>query len=323
MAQDSDLTDLQTDAYPSTQTKAPVKAGEDIKQNQKKMLGISAAALLLGGSAWALKQDTTGRPGNNNGPATRTDDLNEPTIELLREIDVAGKVTDEMSFDQAFAAARQEVGMAGVFGWHGRWYNTFLKEEWNELSVQQRLDFTEMVTHEELPVKLYELNSTKTSEGVSPGTNDNVEPTIIEGHLNGQRVMGLDFNRDGVIDTLVVEGQDGYNYRVVDTTGNDGLDTLFRYDSLNGELVEVEKIEHPFVLSNDEFSQDLEESMSRDVVDSILESDTSTSVTPTHMTSDDAELDTEPDDDTIYLTDTHGADDDTYINNGNVHDMDE
>ena len=54
--------------------------------------------------------------------------------------------------------------------------------------------------------------------------------------MNGQRVIGLDYNHDGVIDVLVMDSADGHIYKVVDATGDDGLDTVYRYDSLDGEL---------------------------------------------------------------------------------------
>ena len=41
--------------------------------------------------------------------------------------------SDEMSFDEAFAAARAEVGAGGVFEWRGSYYGTYESEEWAEL----------------------------------------------------------------------------------------------------------------------------------------------------------------------------------------------
>ena len=319
MAQLTNQTDLHTDAYSMTpRTTSTPKSG---LTNQKKILGISAATVLLGGAALAISRKIT-EHGATPGPGAVTDSTepNQPPITPPTDIDVAGKVTDSMSFEQAFGAARDEVGMGGVFSWHGHWYNTFEKDEWSGLSLQQRQDYTEQITGEKLPVKPY-APQTDHSAGATSGATSEIEPTIIEGHLNGQRVMGLDFDQDGVIDTLVMEGADGYTYRVVDTSGDDGLDTLFRYDSLNGELVEIEKIDEPFVLSNEQFNQGLEASMSKEVVDSILEPDASAPTPTVSGEEDTTEDESEPDDNT-YLADSHEPDD-TYVNNGDVHDMDE
>lgn len=302
-----------TDAY-TMNTPPPIPTGPGLGAGQKKMLGISAAVLLLGGTAWAISQ----RPPENpdiSDPAKTPADPETPTP-LPPDVDVAGKVTDSMSFEQAFTAAREEVGMGGVFGWHGHWYNTFDKEEWSSLSLEQRQSYTEMITGEELPVKPYH---PPVASNPTPATQPPTEPTAIEGNLNGQRVIGLDYNHDGVIDMLVVDSGDGNIYRVVDATGDDGLDTVYRYDSLDGELTAVVRLDQPVVLTNDQFSQGLEESMSREVVDSMLEPDAS--ATETSSPADDETDESTGDGTTPYLA-SHETNDDTYVNNGNVQDMD-
>ena len=302
---------------PSSSTPPAAKTGPN--PTQKKILGISAAAMLLGGTAWVVAN-----PSEPPQPPKEPREAPGGSMSSHADIDAAGKVDDTMSFERAFEVAREEVGMGGVFSWRGNWYNTFIKEEWASLSLEQRQQFTEIISQEHLPVKPYEAPVNGAAEVKHMPVMDQ-EPTIIEGHINGQRVMGLDFDRDGVIDTLVMEGADGYTYRVVDATGDEGMDTLLRYDSLNGELVEIEKIDEPFVLSNDQFSQGLEASMSKEVVDSILEPDASA---PTAAEMSDEDVDEDANDEPAfgeeqYLADSHEPDDDTYINNGDVHDMDE
>lgn len=44
-------------------------------------------------------------------------------------ISVATGVNDEMSFNEAFAAARSEVGAGGAFEWRGNVYGTYYAEE--------------------------------------------------------------------------------------------------------------------------------------------------------------------------------------------------
>lgn len=315
MSQFSDQTDLQTDSpsmTPSASTPPAAKTGTNA--TQKKILGISAAAMLLGGTAWVVANPKTSDSGGHDGP---------PDMSPHADIDAAGKVDDTMSFERAFEVARDEVGMGGVFSWHGNWYNTFIKEEWGSLSLDQRQQFTELITQEHLPIKPYEVTEIEAVKAAGESV-EAPEPTIIEGHINGQRVMGLDFDRDGVIDTLVMEGADGSTYKIVDAQGNDGMDTLLRYDSFTGELVEIEKIDEPFVLSNDQFSQGLEASMSKEVVDSILEPEVAAPVAP-EMSGKEAEADDddEPALGEEHLADSHEPDDDSYINNGDVHDMDE
>ena len=112
------------------------------------------------------------------GHDVETDETAPVYSKIPEDIDVAGKVTDDMSFAQAFEAARSEVGMGGVFGWHGHWYNTFEKDEWGSLSLEQRQQYTEMITGEKLPVHAYHqpVAEVQVVQAEQP-----TEPTAIEG----------------------------------------------------------------------------------------------------------------------------------------------
>jgi len=48
---------------------------------------------------------------------------------------------DDMSFDDAFAAARAEVGPGNAFEWRGGLYGTFLADEWNEMSDDEKSEY--------------------------------------------------------------------------------------------------------------------------------------------------------------------------------------
>ncbi len=67
---------------------------------------------------------------------TKTDILNEG-------IDVSTMVNDDMSFGEAFAAARDELGAGGVFMWNGNAYNTYYKEEWADMAQADKDSFIE------------------------------------------------------------------------------------------------------------------------------------------------------------------------------------
>ena len=57
------------------------------------------------------------------------------------EVSVASSVSDDMSFSEAFTAARTEVGSGGVFEWHGNIYSTFTEDEWNGMTAEQRDEY--------------------------------------------------------------------------------------------------------------------------------------------------------------------------------------
>ena len=54
------------------------------------------------------------------------------------------EVSDDMSFSEAFAAARAEVGPGGVFVWHGGVYGTYYETEWNAMSPSERAEFAHL-----------------------------------------------------------------------------------------------------------------------------------------------------------------------------------
>lgn len=75
------------------------------------------------------------------------DDLNTQNSGLHSLVDpkvpYAESVNDNMSFADAFAAARAEVGAGGVFEWHGQLYGTYYKNEWDAMTPAQRAEYNE------------------------------------------------------------------------------------------------------------------------------------------------------------------------------------
>lgn len=47
-------------------------------------------------------------------------------------------VSDDMSFSEAFAAAREETGPGGVFAWRGNVYGTYMADEWETMSDDEK-----------------------------------------------------------------------------------------------------------------------------------------------------------------------------------------
>ena len=56
-------------------------------------------------------------------------------------VPVASSVNDNMSFTEAFNAARAEVGAGGAFEWHGNIYNTYYEDEWEGMTAAERAEF--------------------------------------------------------------------------------------------------------------------------------------------------------------------------------------
>lgn len=84
---------------------------------------------------------------------------------------LATSVNDDMSFSEAFAAARDEVGAGGVFEWHGQHYNTFYKEEFEAMSPTEISDYYASVNQtdfNQIQEELTNLEPTSDPTGLDP-----------------------------------------------------------------------------------------------------------------------------------------------------------
>lgn len=79
-------------------------------------------------------------------------DANNPTTD---EHAMAHNVTDDMTFAEAFAAARDEVGAGGVFTWHGGVYGTFYADEWNAMSADEQKAYFDSINANAIEPRAY------------------------------------------------------------------------------------------------------------------------------------------------------------------------
>ncbi len=73
--------------------------------------------------------------------ATEEEEVGNSLPYVDNEIRIATAVSDDMSFSQAFATARGEVGSGGAFEWRGNLYSTFTAEEWDGMSAQEHAEY--------------------------------------------------------------------------------------------------------------------------------------------------------------------------------------
>lgn len=107
-----------------------VESGEGTSAEPEAMPEIAASAASVTASAVSAAS-TTATVSTSGAHPVWTDG----------EIPVAGSVNDGMSFGNAFAAARAEVGSPGVFEWRGQIYSTFTAEEWDGMTVAEKTEY--------------------------------------------------------------------------------------------------------------------------------------------------------------------------------------
>lgn len=134
-------------------------------------------------------------------------------------------VSDDMSFGDAFAAARAEVGAGGVFMWHGNLYNTYVAEEWDAMSSEERAEFGDRVygtnvaesgvvgeseAVDSIDVLAVEEEGLIVDEIGVVETEDGGQMIVAVGSIDGEPVAFADVDCDGEID--VVADSNGNTY---------------------------------------------------------------------------------------------------------------
>ena len=228
---------------------------EGVAWKQVTLGGVSGilmgAGLLYGGQAVAQELGKE---------AEKTEDVaipeqGETSHTLENGLQVAA-VNDDLSFGEAFAQARAEVGPGGVFHWHGGIYNTYTAAEWNAMSVEQKHDFAQQVQpeirpdelstptdtnthvvvehhvyhHEEAPATAEVHQAAVTTEDVqiasqqTPDTSDDDVHIVGYGSVDGHTAVALDIDNDGAADVAIIDINDNHDLDsqdvIVDTEGN-------------------------------------------------------------------------------------------------------
>lgn len=83
----------------------------------------------------------------NSGASPAGDVVTSESHTTANGVHIAS-VDQSLSFGQAFAEARAEVGPGGVFHWHGGVFNTYYLDEWNKMSSVERASFAMQVQPE-------------------------------------------------------------------------------------------------------------------------------------------------------------------------------
>lgn len=116
----------------------------DKKGGWKRYASGVASGILIGGISTVLMgmkkpdETNTNTPGKSQG--SHKEELSNPEW-VDDQVAVASSVDDDMTFSEAFAAARAEVGPGGCFEWHGQIYGTYTAEEWSNMTAEERAEY--------------------------------------------------------------------------------------------------------------------------------------------------------------------------------------
>lgn len=221
---------------------------QGVEWKQVTLGGVSG--ILMGAGTLYAGQIAAKESGVEESSEVQAPEAGDTSHTLENGLQVAA-VSDDLSFGEAFAHARAEVGPGGVFHWHGGIYNTYSAEEWNAMTIEQKHDFAQQVQPEIHPNELstptdadthvvvvhhvyhhdqeVHQNSTVTDDvqvasqqpaGESDSDVHIVGYATIKGHL----AVGLDMDNDGQADVAIIDVDDNQQLSdpdlVIDKDGN-------------------------------------------------------------------------------------------------------
>jgi hypothetical protein len=195
---------------------------------------LMGAGLLYGGQVTARELDKP--DGTTEDPVTENAQASDGGLQVAA-------THDEMSFGEAFAAARAEVGPGGVFHWHGGIYNTYTAEEWNSMTPEQKHDFAQQVqpeidaNHVSVPTDAHPdvavhpaADTTTHDDDVHVASDQTADASDADVHIvgyaevDGHLAVGLDMDNDGQADVAIIDVDDSGDLSnpdvVIDSNGN-------------------------------------------------------------------------------------------------------
>jgi hypothetical protein len=108
---------------------------------------ITIGSILAGGSLFGFKGHDGAKISENvnsgSTPESVTD--NSETLVVSTTSKFHDVNNDHLSFDDAFAAARQKLGQGGFFNWKNDTYNTFHEDEWKNMSESEKNKYLDEV----------------------------------------------------------------------------------------------------------------------------------------------------------------------------------
>lgn len=176
------------------------------------------------------------------------------------------EVSDDMSFDEAFASARKQVGAGGVFEWRGKLYGTYYKNEWDNMSQADKDQYAANVFGTP-QAKVHNDNSQEQpqkdmAEDTDAEQNTNVQQVSHQtdnqqdmaeadsdngGSYNIQQVYGARTVTDdnGNPMTMVEAKVNGHNAILCDINQDDKIDSMAIDANDDGQITEDEIIPVP------------------------------------------------------------------------------
>ena len=128
------------------------QVSELTSKNGWKKVTIGGVTGILMGAAGMYAANAFGKDSQEDSASVSSGQVQSHEAENGLKV---AEVDDSLSFGDAFAAARNEVGSGGVFHWRGNIYNTFTEGEWDNMTPQEHAQFAQQVQPEVRPEEMH------------------------------------------------------------------------------------------------------------------------------------------------------------------------
>jgi len=108
------------------------------KGNWKPVTIGGLTGIVLGAGAMYALNPATVSASEGTSDMGNTTPTTDDTAQTTGTAPVIHPVSDDLSFNDAFAAGRAAYGPGGLFTWRGNLYGTFYADEWNAMSDEER-----------------------------------------------------------------------------------------------------------------------------------------------------------------------------------------
>ena len=164
-----------------------------------------------------------------------------PHASLVQDELHVATVDQNLSFAEAFAQARAEVGPGGVFHWHGGVYNTYTEAEWNSMSAAEHTEFA----HQVAPEIHHQVDYNEDTPDVAVVDHKEDTPDIIivddqneTAAESDVHILGVNqfVNEDGGVTNAGFATIDGEPIVMIDVDGDGVFDGVFHDNNNNGQM---------------------------------------------------------------------------------------
>lgn len=225
-----------------------------LESNKVKIAVASGAGIVLG-TAGVFAANTF----------VKMDDEGETMVVNEDGLQFATGVNDSMSFEEAFDAARNEIGEGGCFVWHGKVFSTYTSEEWDNLSDEEKAQFAstafgddidfekEDSAHEQAsatPTQQTHTTHASSAKAAATSEEQSTEPkttaqasTPADDNDDDDDIHVLSVQQEQVGDTVVITAEtveQGVHYTYIDVDLDEKFDYKFADANHDGELQDNE-----------------------------------------------------------------------------------